>query len=1016
MINDEFLQDFVDEAKGHIEKVEGAFLDTDNFKKSAEMINDVFRAIHSIKGTAGFFKLDAIVALSHAMENVLGLVRSRSLEFTDEVLDCLLACTDTLKAMVYDVEHSDDTDISSHLESLENIINPNATTASQPKPAATPKAAAPEPKPEASVISEPKLEVSVAPESKPKATAKSEFQTLHIYNKKVQMTAAPASAQVDKRFHAELTTLSKKGHKAYKVVVPYDSDMPVYYKEFDKLLQSLREIGQVLDIFTDLVDLSDSDNASLGEVEILKALDEQSGSVRVELLATSVLEPPLFADALAIPEAWILPIKPESYMESGGFGEKRAADGSSSGFNADESIRVSVKLLENLVALSGEMVLARNQIMTAFRERNPDVQLWYGALQSVDRLASRLQQQIMLTRMQPIGSIFSKFPRVIRDISKNMNKDIALTIEGKEIELDKTMLESLSDPLIHLVRNAADHGIEPPEQREKAGKPSKGTIALKAFHKGGMVAVEVADDGGGIDVDAVKRKAVASGIITKENADSLSDNEVFKLLFLPGFSTAAKVSDISGRGVGMDVVQSNIEKLGGAVQITSEKGVGTTTTMMLPRTLAITQSLIVVSAERRFVVPQSNVIHVVNLKYGENRIEHINKSMEFRFRGKLLPVISLADILELKGKSADYGKIVLLDVFKKQFGLLVDEILDAEEILVKPLPAVLKPCGIYSGVTILGDGKVSLILDPEGIAAVSRITFAAAQQQQQLSESDRENIMLEYQSMMMFKCSGPEMYAIDLNMVSRVETISASDIEEIGEQRYAKIRGRAMRVISPENYLPVQNLGYKNDKLTVIIPNLVSHPIGILAEKVIDNTKSRFILDTEQIKAPGIFGSIIYKDRIALILNIYELFEIADPLNHPARQNETEIKKRVLIVEDTPFFQHIEKKYLQDAGCDVTVAENGKEALELLRQQTFDIIISDLIMPVMGGLELIQNIRKDSKLQHIPAIALSSMTADNYIGKALEYGFDAFENKLNKETLLKTVANIIKSRRRAGLK
>lgn len=624
----------------------------------------------------------------------------------------------------------------------------------------------------------------------------------------------------------------------------------------------------------------------------------------------------------------------------------------------------------------------------------------------------------MKTRMQPIGNIFNKFPRVIREISKNMNKEIALYIEGKEIELDKTMIEGLADPIIHLVRNSADHGLEIPDEREKAGKKRKGSITLRAYHKSGLVAIEIEDDGAGINVENVKRKAVEKGIVTEEQASKMSESEVHKLIMEPGFSTAKSVSDISGRGVGMDVVRSNVEKLGGVVEIDSKQGMGTTITLLLPRTLAIMKSLIIGCEGQRYAIPQTSITQVISLKEDEieTKLEHINRSKEFRLRGKLLPVINLSDILGLKKNGEQASKIVVLNVFKKQLGILVHSLFDTEETLVKPLPVFLKSCIAYSGVTIMGDGKISLILDPEGLAKKSGISLKPEPETVGISSSDRDKIMLEYQSMMMFKCSGPETYGIDINMVSRVETVSVSDIEDIGSEKYAKIRGKTLRVIRPESYLPVQKNEYNRKKLTVIIPNLISHPIGILVDKIIDNTKSNFVLDTEQIKAPGIFGTIIYQNRIVIILNIYELFELADPVNHPKANNDIILSKRVLIVEDTPFFQHIERKYLEATGCTVTVAENGKEALDILKEQSFDCIVSDLIMPVMGGLEFIQHVRKDSRLREIPAIALTSMTSDSYINRALENGFDAFENKLDKVSLLKTVDSVMNNKIRSNAK
>ncbi len=998
---DEFLQDFLDEAKTHIEEIETAFLDTDAFVKDTEKINDVFRAIHSIKGTAGFFRLTTIVTLSHAMENVLGKIRSKELEFSDEVLDCLLFCNDILKQMVYNVEQSESTDISAYLKQLENLAQNKPIKTSEPKneipepPKEMPQDTSTKPQ-EPEVSPEP---IAVIEEAQPEPEI-------------IKPVSMNISSHIDDRFYPELKKLIKKGKKIFKIAVPYNKNLQTYYKNIDKLFDEVSEIGDIHDVFTDI----DHSHGTTDVTALLNSYDEKE-TVRLEMLITSILEYDLFLEAMMFPPEWVLHIKSGALAKKQNREIKRDETPTKI-LSTEESIRVSIKLLENLMALSGEMVLARNQLLNAFSNKNTEQSVMSGILQNIDSLTSKMQQEIMMTRMQPIGNIFNKFPRVIRDISKDMNKEITLNIEGKEIELDKTMIEALADPIIHLVRNSADHGLESPEEREKTGKNKKGCITLRAYHKSGLVAIEIQDDGAGIDVDAVRNKAVEKGIITRKQSETMSDSEIHKLIMEPGFSTAKSVSDISGRGVGMDVVRSNVEKLGGVVEITSKKGWGTTITLLLPRTLAIMKSLIVGCEGQRYAIPQTSIMQVVSLKEDElsTKLEHINRSKEFRLRGKLLPIINLSDILGLKKSGETASKIVVLNVFKKQMGILVHKLFDTEETLVKPLPVFLKPCIAYSGVTIMGDGKISLILDPEGLAKKSKINFKHETEEDNLSSAEREKIMLEYQSMMLFKCSGPENYAIDINMVSRVETISVSDIEDIGNEKFAKIRGKTLRVIRPENYLPVQKHDYDCDKLTVIIPNLISHPIGILVKKIVDNTKANFVLDTEQIKAPGIFGTIIHQNRIVIILNLYELFELADPINHPKVNNDIIISKRVLIVEDTPFFQHIERKYLEGTGCTVTVAENGKEALEILKEQNFDFIISDLIMPVMGGLEFIQNVRKDSKLRDIPAIALTSMTSDSYINRALDYGFDAFENKLDKVSLLKTVDSIMKNKLRSNAK
>ena len=999
---EDFLQDFVDEAKAHIEKIENLFLDIDNLKKSKESINDVFRAIHSIKGTAGFFQLKTIVSLSHAMENVLGKIRSGSITLTDDVIDCLLMCNDILKTMIFDVEMSKKTDITNCLTQLKEISRQNIQSAGSVESKEN--------------LMPAKTKVNTAFEDKIISPAIKPWRepSIRVYNKALPLATVTASADIDKKFHDSLEKSAKRGHKIFKVVIPYENGIPGHIKNLYKFIENIREIGEIVDAFTDAAETHNPDEIA----KFLRNYDDEE-QVRVEFLITSVLELELLCEALEIPPSWVLFIThehvakkvPDDYdivVESADLPKKT------------ESVRVNLKLLENLMGISGEMVLVRNQLLTAFKN-NYDEEIMSGIVQNIDNLTSRMQREMMLTRMQPISSLFNKFQRGVREISRNLNKEISIYIEGGDVELDKAMIEALSDPLIHLARNSADHGIEEPDHREKIGKPRKGTITLKAYHKNSYVVIEITDDGSGIDLDEIKRRAVEKRFLTLEQSESISSKDIYKILFYPGFSNAKTVSDISGRGVGMDVVKRNVEKLGGVIGISSRKGAGTAVTLTLPRTLAIMHALVIKTGIHRFAIPQTNVSHVIDLNANSSgtKIEHIHNAREFRFRGKLLPVVDLSEVLKIQSGTISNKIMIVANVFKNEFGLLVDSVYDTEETLVKPVPSYLKPCSAYSGATIMGDGKISMILDPEGIIKMAGIHFEdEIVDEFKISRVEDENVMLEYQSMIFFKCSGPELYAIDMNMVSRVESINVSDIQKIGSENYIRIKNKVIKIIRPESYLPVTNCDYECEKLTVIVPNLVSNPIGILVNNIVDNIKARFALDIEQIKSRGIFGTVIYDESIALILNIYELFEMADPDNYPVTMEaELEVSKSVLsvlIVEDTPFFQHIEAKYLESVGCTVTIAQNGMEALEILRNKKFDAIVSDLAMPVMDGLEFIQHVRKDSRLKDVPVVAVTSMKGGNYINKALEYGFDAYESKLNKETLIRAVYNTvnIKSRKR----
>ncbi len=385
----------------------------------------------------------------------------------------------------------------------------------------------------------------------------------------------------------------------------------------------------------------------------------------------------------------------------------------------DNAIRVHVGLLDRLMNLVGELVLARNQVIQYTVSQ--DFATLLSTSQRLNLITSELQEGIMKTRMQPINTVWNKFPRVVRDLSKACGKDVVLEMEGKETELDRTLIESIKDPLTHLVRNSVDHGIESPERRKSAGKPSQGKIVLRAYHEGGKVNIEIKDDGGGLDVEKLKAKALQKKLISAEQAAGMSDRELFNLIYLPGFSTAEKVTNVSGRGVGMDVVKTNIERIGGSIDIQSQMGTGTTIRIKIPLTLAIIPALIVTSGGERFAIPQVNLLELVRLDGEEamKSIEQIKDKRLYRLRGQLLQLVYLNQELRLDSVDRSQTKcltIVVLQSDERAFGLVVDDVSDTGEIVVKPMGKQLKGLPAFAGATIMGDGRVALILDVFGLA------------------------------------------------------------------------------------------------------------------------------------------------------------------------------------------------------------------------------------------------------------------------------------------------------------
>ena len=468
---------------------------------------------------------------------------------------------------------------------------------------------------------------------------------------------------------------------------------------------------------------------------------------------------------------------------------------------SDSTIRLDVGLLDQLMNQVGELVLARNQILQ-FANSTEDVAL-VAACQKLNLITTELQAGVMKTRMQPIGNIWSKFPRTVRDLALSCGKQVRVEMEGKETDLDKTLIEAIKDPLTHLVRNSVDHGIEPPEVRQAAGKNPEGVLALRAFHQGGQVNIEISDDGAGLDQNRIRDKAVQKGLISADQASRLNDREVVNLVFLPGFSTAEKVTNVSGRGVGMDVVRTHIEKIGGTVELQSKPGQGMLVRMKIPLTLAIIPALIVTSAGERYAVPQVSLLELVRLDGGEGQkgIEMIHGAPVYRLRGRLLPLVYLnrqlgrrpkgettAEPTTLVGPSYDVSNnnkvvnIVVLAADGHEFGLVVDAINDTEEIVVKPLGTHLKHLTVYAGAAIMGDGTVALILDVLGLAHASGIL---AEGNEAVRMEVPESVAAESEKkekLVLFTGRAGSRIAVPLDMLARLEIIPGAQVERSGNQ------------------------------------------------------------------------------------------------------------------------------------------------------------------------------------------------------------------------------------------
>jgi len=898
----ELLNEFVIEAKAHISDMEAGLLRMEEGEDDDDTINAIFRAAHSIKGTASFFELYKVVELAHIIENLFGEFREQRLEVSAEMIDALLAATDALKELINNINGSEKYDISVHVSTIKGFLETSQYQKNQQA---------------------------------------NSSETLSAWDLWDQITALDEQAE--------------------ETLTP-----------------------------------------------------ELTGEPVVQVVARDTIV--------------ALPVVQQK--------ESSCKGGKLSGVIVEDSIRVNVGLLNDLLNLVGEMVLRRNQLLRIAKDAGKEVAQLEMVAQGINELTTNLQKKVMKARMQPIANVFNKFPRIVRDMSRKVGKEVDLVMRGMNFELDRSLIEALIDPITHLVRNALDHGIELPEVREMRNKPLVGSLVLSAYPEGGRMVVDVCDDGSGIDLEKVKAKAVEKGLISKKECATMHESDVLNFIMAPGFSTVEQVTDISGRGVGMDVVKTNIEKLGGKIEILSDIGVGTKFRLILPLTLAIISALIVEAGGQSFAVPQDDLRELVLIWSREtsgNRIEFVHNCPILRLREALIPIIWLSDVMDeetiLKEKEkakfcnfTDVDQVIRILIIKlggSSYGLIVDSVYDTEEILVKPLSVVISSCNLYSGMTVLGDGSIAMILNTDNLriyAGISLVEDDALVTDVRMSKQIDE----EKQYLLLFKCSGPEMLGLDLGMVSRVEEVDISRLQKIGSKYYFSFQGQTIRVIKPEHYLPISQQKNKPSKVYIILPKLVSHVIGIIAEEIHDTMQTTISLDKDGVCGIGILGSTQINDTVVTLLNLHALFAKAAPeyYDHPfgsqrtkgdyyASRGREEKRIRILLVEDTPFFLKAVKSYLESDGYEVITAENGCEAFEKLGKTRVDVVVSDIEMPLMTGIELVRAIRASETLRHLPVIALTSLTGDVNKEKGLRAGFDVYEYKLDRTRLLDSLRDVL---------
>jgi two-component system chemotaxis sensor kinase CheA len=668
------------------------------------------------------------------------------------------------------------------------------------------------------------------------------------------------------------------------------------------------------------------------------------------------------------------------------------------GKSANQSIRVTVDTLERLMTMVSELVLTRNQLLEIVRRHEESE--FKTPLQRLSNVTAELQEGVMKTRMQPIGNAWQKLPRIVRDLSNELGKKIDLEMQGADTELDRQVLDLIKDPLTHMVRNSADHGLESAEERRAVGKPEHGLIRLSAYHEGGYIIIRIADDGRGLDTAQIKAKAIAQGLVSEFDAEKLPEAQIHKFIFAPGFSTAAKVTNVSGRGVGMDVVRNNIDQIGGMIDVKSVAGAGSSFTIKIPLTLAIVAALIVEAGGHRFAIPQLSVVELVRARSGsEHRIESIKDTRVLRLRDKLLPLISLRQLFGLHTDAGEInaGFIVVTQVGSQTFGIVVDGVFHTEEIVVKPMSSKLRHISMFSGNTILGDGSVIMIIDPNGVAHAFGTNVASQLAAAEASEIKPAPSAGSSTSLLVFRAGSMQPKAVPLSLVTRLEEIDAQKIELSNGRHMVQYRGHLMPLISMSENVRVKGEGAQ----PLLVFSDGSRSMALVVDEIVD-----IVDDTLNIQVasenPGVLGSAVVRGHATEIIDVGHFLPLA--FEDWFRRKEQQAQHRpcsVLLVDDSPFFLNMLTPVLQAAGYVVTTAASARDALALMSEgQAFDVAITDIEMPDMDGFQFAEAVRSDQRIGNLPIIALSSVVSPEAIERGRRVGFHDYVAKFDRQGLI----------------
>ncbi len=917
---DDLLKDFLNETSESLDVVDVELVKFEQDPNNDRILDNIFRLVHTIKGTCGFLGLSRLEALAHAAETLMGKFRDGA-PVTENAVTVILLSIDRIKTILGELEKTEtepdgaDRDLISQLEEM-------AENAWQEK-----------------------VEVPVVQEPLPQV--------------------APKQLRIGEVSEEEL-------ERAFR-----ETEGPDFIWRDGK---------------------AEDSSAPVQDNQVRAASQEHVATVLPTENTEKISSKPV--------------VKTTTERADKDTGNTAAAEGGKAdgGSLAAQSIRVNVDTLEYLMTMVSELVLTRNQLLEIVRHHEDSE--FKVPLQRLSNVTAELQEGVMKTRMQPIGNAWQKLPRIVRDLAHELNKSIDLEMSGAETELDRQVLDQIKDPLTHMVRNSADHGLEGLEERRAAGKSDKGTIRLSAYHEGGHIIIGISDDGRGLNTERIRQKALENGLATEAELEKMTDAQVQKFIFAAGFSTAAQVTSVSGRGVGMDVVRNNIEVIGGTVDVVSRPGKGSTFTIKIPLTLAIVPALIVEASSQRFAIPQIAVLELVRAQSNsDHRIEHIKNTPVLRLRNKLLPLVHLNHILAFTDKSdspaVDNSFIVVTQVGQNLFGIVVDGVYHTEEIVVKPMSSRLRHIDMFSGTTILGDGSVIMILDPNGVASA---TSAGLNHQNITDVQEAESSVSlaassQAVSLLMFRSGGTQPKAVPLSLITRLEEIDAGTIEHANGRYLVQYRGHLMPILPIATGMVPKSEGVQS----LLVFSDSGRSMGLMVDEIIDIVEDKLTIEVTS-EVEGILGTAIIKGQATEVIDVAHYLPQAFEDWLQRKDSKTDFSqsaKHLLFVDDSPFFRNMLTPVLKAAGYDVTTVASGGEALQLIELgRHFDVIVSDIEMPEMTGFDLAEALRAQPASQETPIIALSSLTTPAAIERGKQVGFDDYVAKFDRPGLITALKEI----------